>query len=178
MIDFIIERYNFWIYVILMMIGLYAMITKRNLVKKVIGMNIFQTSIILFFISLASKRGGTLPIMKQAHGLENFPVAGETGGLSGRPLKDASTAVIRQLHARLQGKVPIIGVGGIENADDAWEKLTAGADLVQIYTAFIYDGPGIVQEIVRGLEERVQMSGCRDLPEAVAKARAYSRNQV
>ncbi|OHD71887.1 MAG: NADH-quinone oxidoreductase subunit J [Spirochaetes bacterium RBG_16_49_21] len=74
MIDFIIERYNFWIYVILMMIGLYAMITKRNLVKKVIGMNIFQTSIILFFISLASKRGGTLPIMKQAHGLENFPV--------------------------------------------------------------------------------------------------------
>jgi len=104
-------------------------------------------------------------------GLENFPVARETGGLSGRPLKDPSTAVIRQLHARLQGKVPIIGVGGIENADDAWEKLTAGADLIQIYTAFIYQGPGIVQEIVRGLEERVQMSGCRDFPEAVAKGR-------
>jgi len=107
-------------------------------------------------------------------GLENFPIARETGGLSGRPLKDASTKVIRQLHARLQGKVPIIGVGGIENADDAWEKLTAGADLVQIYTAFIYEGPGIVQEIVRGLEERVRMAGCRDLPEAVAKGRRHT----
>ena len=111
-------------------------------------------------------------------GLEKFPVAGETGGLSGRPLKDMSTAVTRQLYARLQGKVPIIGVGGIENADDAWEKLTAGADLVQIYTAFIYDGPSVVQEIVRGLEERVQMSGCRDFTEAVTKTRGHTRNQV
>ncbi|OHD65614.1 MAG: NADH-quinone oxidoreductase subunit J [Spirochaetes bacterium RBG_13_51_14] len=74
MIDFIIERYNFWIYIILMMIGLYAMITKRNLVKKVIGMNIFQTAIILFYISLASKRGGTLPILEHAHGEENLTV--------------------------------------------------------------------------------------------------------
>ena len=74
MIDFIIERYNFWIYVVLMMIGLYAMISKRNLVKKVIGMNIFQTAIILFFVSLASKKGGTLPILEHSHGPEELVI--------------------------------------------------------------------------------------------------------
>jgi len=68
MFDFIISKYNYWIYVILMMIGFYAMIGKKNLVKKVIGMNIFQTAIILFFISIAAKRGGTLPIIEHAHG--------------------------------------------------------------------------------------------------------------
>ena len=72
MLDFIISKYNYWIYIILMMIGFYAMISKNNLIKKIIGMNIFQTSIILFFVSIASKRGGTLPIIKNAHnGVEN-----------------------------------------------------------------------------------------------------------
>ena len=68
MFDFIVSKYNYWIYVILMMIGFYAMIGKRNLIKKVIGMNIFQTAIILFFISTAAKRGGTLPIIEHGHG--------------------------------------------------------------------------------------------------------------
>jgi multicomponent Na+:H+ antiporter subunit C len=68
MLDFIISKYNFWIYIILMMIGFYAMIAKRNLVKKIIGMNIFQTAIILFFISTAFKKGGTLPILLNPHG--------------------------------------------------------------------------------------------------------------
>ena len=57
------SKINYWIYIVLMMIGLYAMITKRNLVKKIIGMNILQTAIILFYVSLASKRDGTLPII-------------------------------------------------------------------------------------------------------------------
>ncbi len=68
MLDFIISKYNYWIYIILMMIGFYAMIGKRNLVKKIIGMNIFQTAIILFFISTAAKKGGTLPIIEHASG--------------------------------------------------------------------------------------------------------------
>jgi multicomponent Na+:H+ antiporter subunit C len=68
MFDFIFSNYNYWIYIILMMIGFYAMIGKRNLVKKIIGMNLFQTAIILFFISTAAKKGGTLPIIEHGHG--------------------------------------------------------------------------------------------------------------
>jgi multicomponent Na+:H+ antiporter subunit C len=61
--DILFSKINYWIYIVLMMIGLYAMITKRNLIKKIIGMNILQTAIILFYVSLASKRDGTLPII-------------------------------------------------------------------------------------------------------------------
>ena len=68
MIDLILSKYNYWIYVVLMMIGFYAMIGKKNLIKKIIGINIFQTAIILFFVSTAAKRGGTLPIIEHAHG--------------------------------------------------------------------------------------------------------------
>lgn len=65
--DFFIAKYNYWIYITLMMIGFYAMIAKKNLIKKIIGMNIFQTAIILFFISIAYKKGGaTLPILTEA----------------------------------------------------------------------------------------------------------------
>ena len=67
MFEFIIGKYNFWIYIILMMIGFYAMMSKKNLVKKVIGMNIFQTAIILFFVSIAYKKGATLPILEHGH---------------------------------------------------------------------------------------------------------------
>ncbi len=66
--DFIVSKYNYWMYIILMMIGFYAMIAKKNLVKKVVGMNIFQTAIILFFVSTASKKGATIPIIQHGHG--------------------------------------------------------------------------------------------------------------
>ena len=67
-LEFIISKYNYWIYITLMMIGFYAMIAKRNLVKKLVGMNIFQTAIILFFVSTASKKGGaTIPIIQHGH---------------------------------------------------------------------------------------------------------------
>ncbi len=66
--DFIIGKYNYWIYIVLMMIGFYAMIAKNNFGKKLVGMNIFQTAIILYFISTASKTGGaTIPIIKAEH---------------------------------------------------------------------------------------------------------------
>ena len=109
-------------------------------------------------------------------GLTEEPLAAQTGGLSGRPLKPLSTEIIRKLYAQLQGNVPIIGVGGIENADDAWEKLVAGADLIQVYTGFIYEGPCIVQTIVRGLAERLHASGGNNLTEAVARARKQRAN--
>lgn len=104
-------------------------------------------------------------------GVENEPHAAETGGLSGRPLKARATDVIRKLYGELRGKIPIIGVGGIETADDAWEKLLAGANAVQVYTAFIYEGPQIVRDIVKGLAQKVADAGCRTLAEALAKAR-------
>jgi len=60
----LVSKYNFWLYIILMMIGLYAMIAKNNLIKKLVGMNIFQTAIILFYVSMGSKKGGTIPIIE------------------------------------------------------------------------------------------------------------------
>ncbi|GAB2560062.1 quinone-dependent dihydroorotate dehydrogenase [Spirosoma areae] len=73
------------------------------------------------------------------------------GGVSGRPLRERSTEVIRYLHQQSAGAFPIIGVGGIFSADDAQEKLRAGASLVQIYTSFIYEGPGLAKRINQGL---------------------------
>lgn len=104
-------------------------------------------------------------------GLAHEPLATQTGGLSGQPLKRISTEIIRKLYTHLHGKVPIIGVGGVENADDAWEKLVAGADLIQLYTALIYEGPYIVKEILHGLAKRVSDSGCETLPQAITQAR-------
>lgn len=79
-------------------------------------------------------------------GVANLRHGGESGGLSGAPLRDKSTAVIRQLAAELQGSLPIIGVGGILNGADAAEKIEAGASLVQIYSGLIYRGPALISE--------------------------------
>ncbi len=84
-------------------------------------------------------------------GVEHLPGGREQGGLSGAPLKARATAVVAKLRRALPERVPIIGVGGIASAADAREKLDAGASLVQLYTALIYRGPGLVGEIVRGL---------------------------
>lgn len=66
--EYIISKYNYWIAIILMMIGFYAMIGKKNLVKKIVGLNIFQTAIILYFVSIAAKKGATIPIVVHDHG--------------------------------------------------------------------------------------------------------------
>jgi dihydroorotate dehydrogenase len=79
------------------------------------------------------------------------PLAAEIGGLSGAPLRQKSTAMIRAIATRTQGRLPIVGVGGIASAADAREKLDAGAVLVQLYTGMIYEGPGLVKRIVQGL---------------------------
>jgi dihydroorotate dehydrogenase len=94
----------------------------------------------------------------------------ETGGLSGRPLRDRSTEMIRHIYKQTRGRLPIIGVGGIFNADDAWEKMTAGASLIQIYTALVYEGPGLPKTIVGGLRQRLKKEGFRDLKEIVGQS--------
>jgi len=66
-ISTVVAKYNYWIYITLMMIGLYGMIAKNNLVKKIVGMNIFQTAIILFYVSIGVKKGGTIPILEHGH---------------------------------------------------------------------------------------------------------------
>ncbi|GAW96225.1 MULTISPECIES: quinone-dependent dihydroorotate dehydrogenase [Colwellia] len=84
-------------------------------------------------------------------GVEGLEFGGEQGGLSGQPVKDKSTQVIKILSEALDNKLPIIGVGGIASSDDANEKLAAGASLVQVYTGFIYQGPPLVKDIINGL---------------------------
>ncbi|MBA2528050.1 MAG: quinone-dependent dihydroorotate dehydrogenase [Pyrinomonadaceae bacterium] len=89
------------------------------------------------------------------------------GGLSGMPLRECSTNMIATLYNLTSGVVPIIGVGGIFTAEDAWEKICAGASLIQLYTGFIYQGPRIAQEINEGLERIMSREGFGTLDEAV-----------
>jgi dihydroorotate dehydrogenase len=81
-------------------------------------------------------------------GVEHHPLHTQAGGLSGPPVRKLSTHVIQRFATRLQGRIPIIGVGGISSVEDAQEKLDAGATLLQIYTSFIYQGPKIVRDLV------------------------------
>lgn len=75
----------------------------------------------------------------------------QPGGLSGKPIRQRSTEVIAYIHQKSNGQIPIIGVGGIHSAEDAIEKLRAGASLIQIYTGFIYEGPGLIKKINQGI---------------------------
>ena len=85
------------------------------------------------------------------HQVASHPRAGEAGGLSGRPVFEKSTLALKQFAEHLDGRIPIIGVGGISSLEDALEKLSSGATLVQIYTSFIYQGPRLVRELAKGL---------------------------
>jgi dihydroorotate dehydrogenase len=89
------------------------------------------------------------------------------GGLSGAPLREPSNRIISLIFRLTQGRLPIIGVGGIFTADDAWEKICAGAGLVQLYTGFIYEGPGIAKRINDGLAEIMRREGFKSIDEAV-----------
>ena len=93
--------------------------------------------------------------------------ASEQGGLSGAPLKPLALRVLRDFRAASGGEIPLIGVGGIANADDAWERIRAGASLVQLYSAMVYEGPGIARRIAHGLARRIERDGFRNIAEAV-----------
>jgi dihydroorotate dehydrogenase len=94
----------------------------------------------------------------------------EAGGLSGRPLCGRSTECVRHIFRQTRGKLPVIGVGGIASAEDAWEKITAGARLVELYTGLVYGGPSLVREVVAGLRTRLAEVGLSDLRGAVGIA--------
>lgn len=89
------------------------------------------------------------------------------GGLSGAPLKSRALSLTRRLYRRLENKIPIVGVGGVGSADDAWERIRAGATLIQIYTALVYQGPVLVAKIAAGLEDRARKAGYDSLARAV-----------
>lgn len=91
----------------------------------------------------------------------------ETGGLSGKPLLSRSNEIIRFIYRENGNKCPIIGVGGIFNAEDAYEKFISGASLIQIYTALIYQGPSIVKQIKKGLVDLLKKNGYHTLNEAI-----------
>jgi len=94
-------------------------------------------------------------------------VASEEGGLSGAPLRALSTSVVRRAFARAGRKLPIVGVGGVFTAEDAYEKIRAGASLVQLYTGLIFEGPSIVSRIASGLRALLARDGFASLAEAV-----------
>lgn len=92
------------------------------------------------------------------------------GGLSGAPLRDLSTRMIRYVYRKTKGRLPIIGVGGIFTAEDAYQKIRAGASVVQIYTSFVYRGPGLPSAINRGLSRLLREHGLSHISEAVGKS--------
>jgi dihydroorotate dehydrogenase len=93
--------------------------------------------------------------------------AGETGGLSGRPLFPLSTRLLARFALRLRGAVPLIAAGGVLDAADAYAKVRAGATAVQVYTGFVYRGPGLVRDILGGLDARLTADGFSDIAAAV-----------
>ncbi|ETX13987.1 dihydroorotate dehydrogenase [Roseivivax halodurans JCM 10272] len=100
------------------------------------------------------------------------PHAGETGGLSGAPLFDRSTRILARLSQLTGGKLPLIGVGGVGSADQAYEKIRAGASAVQLYTALVYEGPGLAARIARDLDTRLASEGFASVAEAVGTGRS------
>ncbi|MBF9043664.1 quinone-dependent dihydroorotate dehydrogenase [Rhodobacterales bacterium HKCCE4037] len=93
--------------------------------------------------------------------------ASEKGGLSGQPLFEKSTRVLARLHALTQGKIPLIGVGGVGSADQAYAKIRAGASAVQLYTALVYGGLSLVTDIAKGLDALLERDGYANVAQAV-----------
>ena len=94
-------------------------------------------------------------------------LAEESGGLSGAPIRARSLAVLRRLRSRLQGRVPLVGVGGIDSPQAAWERLAAGANLLQVYTGWIYQGPQLVPAVLEGLLRQLDAHGLDSVADGV-----------
>ncbi len=104
------------------------------------------------------------PQLKSAH-------AGEAGGLSGAPLRDLAQQRLRDFRVASGGAVPLIGVGGISNAQDAYDRIRAGASLIQIYSALVYHGPGLAKQINDGLVKLLRRDGFTNISDAVGSAK-------
>ena len=94
-------------------------------------------------------------------------IEAEAGGISGLPIRQRSSEIIRFIWQQTGGQLPIVGVGGIFSVDDAWEKITAGASLLQVYTGWVYEGPSMVRRILEGLGQKMTDKGISRLSEAV-----------
>lgn len=97
-------------------------------------------------------------------------VFSQTGGMSGAPVNARSTAMIHRIYQLTNGEWPIVGVGGISNAEDAWAKIGAGASLLQAYSGFVFEGPSLTKNVVNGLHKKLQSSEFSSLDEAVGFA--------
>ncbi len=126
---------------------------------------------------------GVIAVNTSQHrlGLEQRRLAGsgltlaeEAGGLSGRPLRPRALEVLRRLRATAGPALPLIGVGGIDSPEAAWERIAAGASLVQVYTGWIYEGPALVPQILRGLLRQLDHHGLRTIGEAVGCGRPWA----
>ncbi|BAQ64090.1 quinone-dependent dihydroorotate dehydrogenase [Geminocystis sp. NIES-3709] len=95
------------------------------------------------------------------------PITEEAGGISGKPLRIRSTEVIKFIYQETRGNLPIIGVGGIFDTESAWEKITAGASLLQFYSGWIYEGPWVVKEILEGLTVKLAENGLNHIQQAI-----------
>lgn len=93
--------------------------------------------------------------------------AGESGGLSGEPLRPLALQRLRDFRAATGGAIPLVGVGGIASAEDAWARIRAGASLVQLYSAMVYEGPGIARTIIHGLETLMRRDGFASIEQAI-----------
>lgn len=100
-------------------------------------------------------------------GVESAKHAGEAGGLSGRPLFERSTIMLAKTRRLVGPDMPIIGVGGVTDADSAWQKIVAGANLVQVYTGLVYKGPALLREILGGLDTHLSRQGMKQIGDAV-----------
>jgi dihydroorotate dehydrogenase len=93
----------------------------------------------------------------------------ESGGLSGAPLYDASTFQLARFYQLSDGKIPLVGVGGISNAEQAWAKICAGASLLQLYSALVFKGPALVREIIEGLTRKLEIHKLASLEDAIGR---------
>ena len=91
----------------------------------------------------------------------------EKGGLSGKPIKELSTEMIKIFYKEIKGRIPIIGVGGVDSGESAFEKISSGASAVQLYTGMVYQGPGVVKEIKKDLISTLKNEKIKNIQDAV-----------
>ncbi len=94
----------------------------------------------------------------------------EKGGLSGEPLNEISTNMIKKFYKQLNNKIPIIGVGGVNSGKSAYEKIAAGASLLQLYTSFVYKGPSTAKDIKKELIQILKLEGVKNIKDVVGKS--------
>ena len=113
-------------------------IVKTALARKIDGLTVSNTTI------------------ARPQNLKETVLARETGGLSGKPLFAPSTKMLAETFLRVERRVPLIGVGGVDSAEAAWAKIRAGASLIQLYSAMVYKGPGLIGDIKSGLVQKLE----------------------